>query len=195
MPNILIRNSFVYWRTTIVLCWERTTSVKLHLSVNIRPLVHSYLIWFLAVCMIGGCLIAPAQSLLPARTTVSQKKKKKNKARKRKASARVRRMARAFVASAQLKPMARQLLESRSPAAYRGVEAYARKHGGDAGALAWLVVGYAHILDHDYGKAIAPLKRAQPHAGDLGDYVAYFLATSYGGSADSANATATLKNF
>ena len=56
--------------------------------------------------------------------------------------------------------MARQLLQDRTPAAYAGVEAYARRHASeDAGSLAWLVVGYAHIVDHDYAKAIDPLKR------------------------------------
>ena len=71
-------------------------------------------------------------------------------------------MHQAFVASANLKPMARQLLQNRTPAAYAGVEAYARLHTKeDAGALAWLVMGYAHTLDHDYAKAIDPLNRAK----------------------------------
>ena len=85
----------------------------------------------------------------------------------------------AFVASASLKPMARQLLQDRTPAAYAGVEAYARHHAQeDAGALAWLVLGYAHILDKDYAKAVDPLNRAKPKAGDLGDYVSYYLGTA-----------------
>jgi soluble lytic murein transglycosylase len=89
-------------------------------------------------------------------------------------------MRQAFVASASLRPMAQQLLQDRSPAAYTGVEAFARAHSkDDAGALAWLVVGYAHVLDRDYAKAIDPLNRAKVHAGDLGDYVAYYLGTSY----------------
>ena len=105
-------------------------------------------------------------------------------------------MARAFVASSQLKPMARQLLENRTPRAYAGVQTYARKHSGeDAGALAWMAVGYARILDHDYTKAIAPLKAAQKHAGDLGDYVTYFLATAYNGAGDSGHVVATLSSF
>jgi len=65
--------------------------------------------------------------------------------------------------------MARQLLQDRSPAAYAGVEAFARRHGKeDAGALAWLVVGYAHTLDRDYVRAIEPLNRAKPRAGRSG---------------------------
>jgi soluble lytic murein transglycosylase len=89
-------------------------------------------------------------------------------------------MRQAFVASASLKPMAQQLLQDRTPAAYAGVEAYARRHiHEDAGSLAWLADGYAHVLDHDYAKAIDPLNHAKPNAGDLGDYVDYYLAASY----------------
>src|SRR5205814_616080 len=86
----------------------------------------------------------------------------------------------AFVASATLKPMAQQLLQNRTPQAYTGVETFARKHSAeDAGSLAWLAVGYAHYLDRDFVKAVDPLSRAKPHAGDIGDYVAYYLAASY----------------
>ena len=105
-------------------------------------------------------------------------------------------MNRAFVASADLKPMAFQLLQNRSKAAYAGVESYARRHARvDAGALAWLVVGYAHILDHDYAKAIDPLKRAQSQAGELGDYVTYFRALAQGGMGQSDQVVTTLGNF
>ena len=105
-------------------------------------------------------------------------------------------MHQAFVASASLKPMAQQLLQERTAAGYAGVEAYAKKHAKeDAGALAWLVVGYAHVLDHDYGKAIDPLNRAKPHAGDLGDYVVYYLGSSYLQTGRGAEAVATLADF
>ena len=92
--------------------------------------------------------------------------------------------------------MAQQLIQDRSPAAYAGVESYARTHAKeDPGALAWLVVGYAHVLDHDYAKAIDPLNRAKPRAGDLGDYVAYYLGTSYLETGHQAEALAVLANF
>jgi soluble lytic murein transglycosylase len=114
----------------------------------------------------------------------------------KRSSPRLRRMREAFVASATLKPMARQLLQDRTLPAYAGVEAYARRHPKeDAGALAWLVVGYAHILDHDYAKAIDPLNRARPKAGDLGDYVDYYLATSYFQTGRLAEAIATFSAF
>jgi len=105
-------------------------------------------------------------------------------------------MRQAFVASTSLRPMAQQLIQDRTPAAYAGVEAYARAHAKeDAGALAWLVVGYARVLDGDYAKAIDPLNRAKPLAGDLGDYVGYYLGTSYLQTGRQAEALATLANF
>lgn len=102
----------------------------------------------------------------------------------------------AFVASASLKPMAHQLLQDRSLAAYAGVDAYARRHAQeDAGALAWLVIGYAHTLDKGYAQAIDPLNRAKPRAGDLGDYVNFYLGTSYYQTGRQAEAVATLAAF
>ncbi len=110
-------------------------------------------------------------------------------------SPRVRRIHQAFVASTTLRPMAQQLILDRTPAGYAGVEAFARAHAReDAGALAWLVVGYAHVLDHDCGKAIDPLNRAKPLAGDLGDYVTYYLGLCYlqtGHQAEGLGALAT----
>ncbi len=92
--------------------------------------------------------------------------------------------------------MAQQLLQDRTPAAYAGVEAYARRHAKeDAGALAWLVVGYAHVLDRDYAKAIDPLNRAKPLSGDLGDYVDYYLGVSYFQTGRMAEALSTLADF
>lgn len=92
--------------------------------------------------------------------------------------------------------MARQLLQDRTPAAYAGVEAFARKHSAeDAGSLAWLAVGYGRFLDHDCAKAIEPLNRAKPHAGDIGDYVAFYLASCYGQIGRTPEAIATLSTF
>jgi soluble lytic murein transglycosylase len=108
----------------------------------------------------------------------------------------VRRIRQAFVASTTLRPMAQQLISDRTPAAYAGVEAYARTHSKeDAGALAWLVVGYAHFIDKDYAKAIEPLNRAKPTAGDLGDYIAYYLGTCYLQTGHQAEGLAALANF
>jgi len=102
----------------------------------------------------------------------------------------------AFVASTTLKPMARQLIQDRTPAAYAGVQAYAVRHSKeDAGALAWLVIGYARIVDRNFAQAIDPLNRAKPHAGDFGDYVNYYLGTAYQQSGRLAEAIATFSAF
>jgi soluble lytic murein transglycosylase len=105
-------------------------------------------------------------------------------------------MRQAFVASTTLRPMARQLLQDRTPAAYAGVQTFAvRNAKEDAGSLAWLVIGYAHILDHDYAKAIDPLNRAKPQAGDLGDYVNFYLGSAYQQTGHLAEAIATFSVF
>jgi soluble lytic murein transglycosylase len=131
---------------------------------------------------------APAKRKAAATSTTNKKKKA--------ISPRVRRVRQAFVASASLRPMAQQLLQDRTPTAYAGVEAYARHHPKeDAGALAWLVIGYARTLDHDYGKAIDPLNRAKAGASELGDYVAYYLGNAYLNTAHNAEALATLADF
>jgi soluble lytic murein transglycosylase len=135
---------------------------------------------------------APAKK--PASATA--KRRRVNARKSRTISPRVRRMRQAFVASASLRPMAQQLLQDRSLQAYAGVEGYARTHTKeDAGALAWLVVGYAHVLDRDFAKAIDPLNRAKVHAGDLGDYVAYYLGTSYLQTGRIAEAVSNLADF
>jgi soluble lytic murein transglycosylase len=105
-------------------------------------------------------------------------------------------MRQAFVASTTLRPMAQQLLQDRTPEAYEGVQAFARKHASeDAGALAWLVLGYARTLDRDFAKAIDALMRAQPNAGDLADYVTYYLGNAYLQSGISRDAVTTLGDF
>lgn len=125
-----------------------------------------------------------------ATKTSTQKKRRKP------VSPRVRRARQAFVASASLRPMAQQLLQDRTAAAYAGVEAYARRHAKeDAGALAWLVVGYARTIDHEYAQAIDPLNRAKAGAIELSDYVTYYLGEAYLNTGHTAEALATLADF
>ena len=159
--------------------------------MRIRTLVSAVLL------VLFSCLFLFPQATAAATThKKTAKSARKKKTRKRVSPQRIRRTHRAFVASASLKPMALQLLQDRTPAAYAGVESYARRHGSeDAGALANLVLGYAHWLDHDYDKALPPLKKAQPRAAELSDYVAYFLANSQLQTGDSAAAAGTLKDF
>ncbi|HYU46802.1 MAG TPA: tetratricopeptide repeat protein, partial [Terriglobales bacterium] len=155
----------------------------------------------LLLLWLGESHRAVAQSAHPARKTSHSPTTNKHpattdKKKRRRASPRVRRVKQAFVASASLRPMAQQLLQDRTPAAYAGVEAYARRHSKeDAGALAWLVVGYARTLDHDYAKAIDPFSRAKAGASELGDYVAYYLGDAYLDSGRNAEALSTLADF
>ncbi len=192
--------------------WAPIFGDKLGVVLHRRQLVWVLgLIWAftcnrtLAAFAQSSSVTPPAQSTRPKSsavkkppaTTKSKATKTSSKKRKRKASTpRLRRMRKAFVASASLRPMAQQLLQDRTPQAYAGVETYARRHAKeDAGALAWLVLGYAHIVDHDYAKAVEPLNRAKANAGDLGDYVTYYLGNSYLQSGRNAEAVATLGEF
>jgi soluble lytic murein transglycosylase len=175
----------------------------------------------LALVLFPG--IAPAQDASPSTPTTTTPAKKKPAAKKpaaksskaapakgkstaHKKAARARsrrlsqvavhRMHRAFVASAELKPMANQLITVRTPQAYTGVTNWTQKHAGtDAGALGYLVLGYAHLQDRQYPEAIAALKKAQPRAGELADYVDYFLGEAYAGSGDYTAALEHLRDF
>jgi peptidoglycan lytic transglycosylase len=116
--------------------------------------------------------------------------------RKRKPSRRVLRVHQAFVASKTLRPMAQQLLRERTPAAYHGVEAYARLHNSeDAGSLAWFVVAYAHLMDHGAAEALDPLRRAKVKANELADYITDYQATALQQTGDSTQAVTLLRDF
>src|SRR5271157_3675953 len=106
--------------------------------------------------------------------------KKGHAPRKKSTAARTIQLHKSFVASSDLRPMARQLIEYRTPAAYAGVEGYATRHTGtEPGALAWFAVGYAHYLDTQYPSAITALQKAQSYIGELNDYTSYFIGNSY----------------
>lgn len=122
--------------------------------------------------------------------------KGKKKGHKRASQLRMKKIARAFVASNELKPMARQLIETRSKAAYAGVEQFAERHPKDeAGGMAWLVLGYAHLQDKQYEAAIAALSKARNRNGELDDYSAYFLAQALLEHGDDAIAQSVVKEF
>src|ERR1035437_1531939 len=116
--------------------------------------------------------------------------------RKKVTAARAHSMKRTFVASSDLRPMARQLVEFRTPAAFAGVETYAHAHAGtEAGALAWFAIGYAHYLDAQYPAAIAAMQKAQPQIGELKDYTAFFIGNSYVLSNNPEDSFAYLRDF
>jgi soluble lytic murein transglycosylase len=172
---------------------------------------------FIAVLLVAS-LLAPSFALAQpssrpkkkttasksTRSKASAKKRAAAKARQRKKvlsaaqAAKLKRLQRAFVASSELKPMAKQLLETRSKAAFDGVEKFAAKHADeDAGGLAYLLLGYARVTDPkpDYDRAIENLKNAKPHARDLADYVDYYLGYAYMAKGDAKNVQATLDRF
>src|SRR5437588_10331670 len=197
-----ITNWYAAWPKTTVPLWAPIFGDNKYRVVLKRW--QSVGVLALLILCAGFAALAPAavaQSTNKASSANSKKSKKRPakagaSKRRRRSSPRLRRMHQAFVASSTLKAMARQLLQDRTPAAYRGIEAYARRHTKeDAGALAWLVLGYAHWLDHDQAKAIDAFIRAKPPAGALGDYVTYYLGTSYLQTARQGEALAALADF
>jgi soluble lytic murein transglycosylase len=86
------------------------------------------------------------------------------------------RLAKAFTASAQLRPMAQQLAATRSPAAYAGVLGYAAAHPGEAAAAAYLAIGHAYMLDRRMAEAAAMFRRAATSGTALADYADYLSA-------------------
>lgn len=84
----------------------------------------------------------------------------------------------AFVASSQLRPMAQQLTQFRSPAAYQGVAAYARAHTGEASAAAYMALGHAYLIDHRFSDATESFSKAKAQGKMLDDYADYLAAQS-----------------
>jgi soluble lytic murein transglycosylase len=149
------------------------------------------------ICGLLARLIMPAFAF--SQTAHSPTAQTKKKTASTAASARLHHIRRAFVASTDLRPMAQQLLENRTLQAYAGVESYAHKHAAgktaDAGALAWLVVGYAHYLDKDYVQARTAWQHSIGLAPVLGDYLAWFKASAYRAENNSAAVISTLDGF
>ncbi len=112
-----------------------------------------------------------------------------------KALARTHKIQQAFIASSQLRPMAQQLGNYRSPAAYAGVSAYAHAHSGEAAAAAYLALGHAYLLDHRFEDALTALHQADTQGDALGDYTAYFAAQADLQSGQSAAAETILSTF
>lgn len=101
----------------------------------------------------------------------------------------------AFVASVQLRPMAQQLSATRSPEAYRGVEAYARDHTGEAAAAAYLALGHAAALDRRYADAMNAFGQAKTKGEVLDDYADYLGAQAAFRANRGPEAYSLLENF
>jgi soluble lytic murein transglycosylase len=101
-----------------------------------------------------------------------------------------RRLTAAFTASAQLRPMAQQLISTRSAAAYNGVLAYAASHTGEAAAAAELSLGHAYMSDRRFAEAESVFRQASAHGQALADYADYLGAQAavQGGRASDAYA-------
>ena len=111
------------------------------------------------------------------------------------ATAESRHLNNAFIASALLRPMAQQLMSSRSAAAYSGVLAYAAGHPGEAASAANLAVGHAMALDRRYGEAEGAF-RAAAGAGDaLADYADYLGAQAAISAGRPGDAITVLEHF
>lgn len=114
-------------------------------------------------------------------TTSAQRAAERNRARAVAATAaRTKRANAAFAESLDLKPMAQQLLETHSKAAFDGVEKYAKRHGNSQPAsLAWFTLGFAYAQDQKFDKALAAYKNAKANAWELSDYVDFYMANAF----------------
>ncbi len=149
--------------------------------------------------------ISPEAPAAPqgASGTAPESKKKPGTARQKKKQAakpiltpQAQQVQQTLATSADLRPLSAVLMSRRSVENYAAVEGFARQHENDsAGALAWLAIGYARILDEQFAQAIPALQAAQPQAAEVGDYVAYFLAWAARSAGNNALAAATLRDF
>lgn len=101
----------------------------------------------------------------------------------------------AFVATAQLRPMAQQLVSTRSAAAYEGVRHWAVQHPGDGAAAAQLALGHALMLDHRYPEAAEAFASAKQAGNALDDYAVYLGAQAAIAANRPSDAIAVLQHF
>jgi len=101
----------------------------------------------------------------------------------------------AFVASAELRPMAQQLATMRTPAAYAGVTKYAQRHTGEAAGAAYLALGHAYLLDKRYGEAITDFGLARKASAELADYADFLNARANHDVGNEETASALLHGF
>ncbi len=133
----------------------------------------------------------------PPKAAKNKKKSKKpsSRAARAAAAARTALLKRAFVASADLRPMAQQLARLRTPAAYAGVTAYAHRQTGEAASAAYLALGHAYLLDKRYAEAIASLRQARQAGVELADYADFLAARANHEAGNEPAAEALLHGF
>jgi soluble lytic murein transglycosylase len=131
-------------------------------------------------------------------TTASEKKTKASAQKKplyKAPTAKSIKLTSAFLASAQLRPMAQQLAATRSSAAYAGVLNYAQGHPGEGAAAAYLALGHAYTLDHRYAEAVSDFSQAKRAGEALDDYADYLGAQAAIQAGRGAEAYGLLDHF
>ena len=136
-----------------------------------------------------------ATSSANKKSSASKKRPARRRTRYKPPTARSIKLTKAFLASAQLRPMAQQLAATRSPAAYAGVLAYAHSHPGEGAAAAYLALGHASMQDHRYAEAIADFTQAKRSGQALADYADYLAAQAAIQSGHATDAYALLDRF
>ena len=154
----------------------------------------------ISILLLASVLLTPSLAQSSGQKThkraAPHKKSSKSRTRNKITPAHKQKIRKAFVASSDLRPMAKQLLEQPTPAAYAGVERYAFKHHLDeGGTLAHLVLGYAHLQAKEYAQAEKELKLASSRGGELSDYADFFLAQNAAAQNDQQKVAALLRGF
>ena len=128
-------------------------------------------------------------------SAAARRKARHRRGTKAQQMARTARIKKAFVASTELRPMAQQLTNMRTPAAYTGVTAWANRHTGDGAAAAYLALGHAYLLDKRYPDAAANLRLVKQNSPELADYADFLAAQAEHNQGNEAAAEALLKGF
>lgn len=151
----------------------------------------------------NGFAVAPQKSAQRRSTSSSTSHPRHSsvkRAAKKKATAaqakKIKRLESAYKSTEELRLLAQELLDSRTKSGFSSVERFANRHPeNDAGALAYLDLGYAHYIQDDFQKAIADLKKARAHSWELSEYTDYFLAMAYAANAQDEDVIPVLDGF
>jgi soluble lytic murein transglycosylase len=143
----------------------------------------------------AGATAKPSKAHKTEKTAKKKSKQQVSRAARAAAAARTALLKRAFVASADLRPMAEQLANLRTPAAYAGVTAYAHKQTGEAAAAAYLALGHAYLLDKRYPDAVASLRQARQAGAEMADYADFLAARANREAGNQQAAEALLHGF
>ncbi|MGB8481507.1 MAG: transglycosylase SLT domain-containing protein [Acidobacteriaceae bacterium] len=133
------------------------------------------------------------------KSSTSKKESARTRRRRRhvtaKELARAHQLHHAFVASSELRPMAQQLIQQRTPQAYAGVLRYARSHSGEAAAAAYMALGQAYVEDGKFKEAASSFQLANRYGQALDDYADYLGARANFAQQQYAAAEQLLQGF